>query len=702
MMRLTITASILALFACVGCRSTDSPPADSAQSPAIDAARLRDADRRPDEWIMDGRTYTAQRYSPLTQIDEHNVAELGLAWYDDLDTLRGVEATPLVANGVLYNTSAWNITTAYDARTGKVLWTYDPKVPRQWGRYACCEPVARGLALWDRHVIIATLDGRLISLDAATGVPTWTVRTFDESWPYSITGAPRVFDGKVVVGNGGADLGVRGFVSAYDASTGRKLWKFYLVPGDPAKGPDGEASDSVMPMAAKTWTGEWWKLGGGGTAWDSIAYDPKLKLVYVGTGNGSPDAQKHRSPQGGDNLFLCSIVALDAETGAYRWHYQETPAEDWDYTCTQSIVQATLQIGGRSRDVLLHAPKNGFFYVIDRRTGELLSANNFVPTNWATHVDVKTGRPVVNPAAHYGTDPVLITPGPGGGHNWFPMAFNPQTGLAYFPAYEHWLVYALDPDFQPKKFRSNSGWGGYTGEVLKKRMALQKEGDAREKAFLLAWDPVKQQAAWRVPLPRHGNGGVLTTAGNLVFEGTTHQTFAAFRATDGKLLWEYPTQSAPVAGPITYTIDAEQYVAVNAGWGGGAAQVERGIGTAQNRAAARLLVFKRGGKVQLPPLPEAPPVPNPPPLRASEDVVKRGATLFASTCAQCHGQLAIGGVKDLRHMDAATHAAFNDIVLKGLRVDKGMASFASLLTPDDVEAVHAYVISRANEDWGEK
>jgi quinohemoprotein ethanol dehydrogenase len=280
------------------------------------------------------------------------------------------------------------------------------------------------------------------------------------------------------------------------------------------------------------------------------------------------------------------------------------------------------------------------------------------------------------------------------------MAFNPVTQLAYFPAYEQWLVYALDPNFAPKKYRSNSGWGGYTGEALSKRIALQKAGNANEKAWLVAWDPVKQTAAWRVPLPRHGNGGVLTTAGNLVLEGTTRQTFAAFRATDGALLWEVPTQSAPVAGPITYLLAGEQYIAVNAGWGGGAAQVERGGGIAQNRAAARLLVFKRGGSVLLPPLPAAPAVPDPPPLRATEETVQRGAQLFASTCAQCHGALAVGGVKDLRFMNAETHAAFDDIVLKGVRAEKGMASFANLVSGDDVQAIHAYLISRANEDWG--
>jgi quinohemoprotein ethanol dehydrogenase len=673
----------------------------AAAAPApVDAARLRAADAEPGQWLMDGRNYLAQRYSPLKRIDASNVGRLGLAWYAELDTYRGVEATPLFVDGILYNTSAWNITTAYHARSGRKLWRFDPQVAREWGRYACCEPVARGLAFWKGKAIIATLDGRLIALNAKTGKPVWTVQTFEKDQPYSITGAPRVFDGKVVIGNAGADLGVRGFVSAWDADTGRFLWKFFLVPGDPAKGPDGAASDNVMAMAARTWSGEWWKLGGGGTAWDSIAYDPELQMVYVGTGNGSPDAQLHRSPLRGDNLFLCSIVALDANTGTYRWHFQEVPEEDWDYTCTQSIVQADLILDGKPRKVLMHAPKNGFFYVIDRTNGQFISARNHVPVTWTHGLDPVTGRPHVNAEAHYGVDPVLVAPGPGGAHNWFPMAYSPDTGLAYFPQYEHWFAYAIDPNFKPQPFRSNGGWGGYSGEALKKRLELQKLIDTRESAALIAWDPVKQEPRWRVPLPRHGNGGVLVTGGNLVFEGTTKQTFAAFRATDGATLWEMPVQSAPVAGPITYELDGEQYVAVNAGWGGGAAQVERGAGTAQHRASGRLLVFKLDARKRLPKLAPAAPIPNPPPLRASEQSVQTGAGVYARTCAQCHGALAAGGVKDLRQMTRETHAQFNDIVLKGLRVQKGMASFADLLSIEEVEAVHAYLIARANEDWG--
>lgn len=688
-----LLAGLLSLFLAVFTLQAGSPaiaqgPANLLTSPPAGA------------WPSDGRDYTAQRYSPLTQIDAQNVGQLGLAWYADLDTYRGVEGTPIYADGVLYNILAWNITSAYDAKTGKLLWTFDPKVPREYGRYACCEPVSRGLAMWNGKIIIATLDGRVIGLDAKTGKQLWSTQTFNHDMPYSITGAPRVFDGKVVVGQSGGDLGVRGFVIALDADSGKKLWKFFLAPGNPADGPDGEASDPIMEMARKTWHGEYWKLGGGANAWDSIAYDPANKLVFVGTGNGSPLSRYHRSQNKGDNLFVCSIVALHADTGAYAWHYQMVPGEDWDYTCTSSIISADLKIGGKMRQVIMQAPKNGFFYVIDRKTGKLISAETHVKVNWAFGIDKKTGRPIENPETRYGVDPVLVYPGPGGAHNWFPMAFSPRTKLAYFPSYQSGMVYALDPNFKPQPFRSNAGWGGYTGEAMQKRMKLMEQANADEKAWLTAYDPVKQTIAWQVPLPRHGNGGVFVTASDLVFEGTTKQTFAAFDAKSGKVLWEYPTQSAPVSGGITYELDGEQYVAINAGWGGGAAQIERGAGIELPRAPARLLVFKLGGTQQLPPLAKAAAIPNPPPLRASEASVAKGAELFANTCALCHGANAKGGVKDLRHMTMETHGKFNDIVLKGLYQDKGMASFADILKPEDAEAIHNYLIARANEDWG--
>lgn len=653
-------------------------------------------------WLSDGRTYAAQRYSPLTQINAGNVDKLGIAWYDDYDTYRGIEATPLYADGVLYNILAWNITIAYDARTGERLWTFDPEVPREMGRYACCEPVSRGLALWEDKVIIATLDGRVMALDRATGAPIWSTQTFDHEMPYTITGAPRVFDGKVVVGQSGGDLGVRGFAIALDVDTGAELWKFYLT-SNPTGEPDGAASDPVMPMVRETWSddGMWTELGGGANAWDSIAYDPELDLVYIGTGNGSPLAWQHRSNSEGDNLFICSIVALNASDGSYAWHYQMVPEEDWDYTCTSSIVSADLEIEGEMRKVIMQAPKNGFFYVLDRATGEVISAETYVKVNWARGIDPATGRPLINPETHYGTDPVLVYPGPGGAHNWFPMGYSPRTKLAYFPAYQSGMVYALDPDFEPTPFRSNAGWGGYSGEALEKRQQLMEQANADEKAWLVAYDPVRQRIAWRNELPRHGNGGVMITASDLVFEGTTHQTFAAFDARTGSQLWSFPIQSSPVAGPITYELDGEQYVAVNAGWGGGAAGVERSMGIDRARATARLVVFKLGGDVELPPLAMQEPIPSPPRLTATEAEVARGAQLYAQTCATCHGRNAVGGVADLRHTDAETHAQFKDIVLGGIFLDKGMASFADILSEEEVEDIHAYLIARANEDWGE-
>ena len=676
----------------------------TACAASSDLSQLVEVDRLASpgavEWPSDGRDYTAQRFSPLTQIDASNVNQLGLAWYDDLDTYRGVEATPIYSEGVLYNTLPFNVTIAYDARTGERLWTYDPQVPREMARYACCEPVSRGLAMWRDRIVIATLDGRLIALEKRTGKPVWTTQTFDHDMPYSITGAPRVFGDKVVVGQSGGDFGVRGFVAAYDAETGAKLWKFFLTPDNPANGPDGEASDGVMDWVRATWFGDkYWQLGGGANPWDSIAYDPEFDLVYVGTGNASPHSRYYRSANQGDNLFVCSIVALHAGTGEYAWHYQMNPGEEWDWTCTQSMISADLTIDGRPRKVLMQAPKNGFFYVLDRATGEFISAGAHVMQNWNLGFDAK-GRPVTSEAARYGFDPALVMPGPGGAHNWFPMAYSPRTKLAYFPAYQSGWVYSLQPDWKPQPFRSNSGWGGFTGEAAAKRAPLQEQANRVEKAWLTAWDPVKQQAVWQVELPRHGNGGVFVTASDLVFEGTTKQTFAAFDARTGRVLWEYPVQSAPVAGGITYMLDGVQYVAINAGWGGGAAQQEQGAGIELPRAKARLLVFKLGGTGQLPPLEATAAVPPPPPLRAPEAQVQRGAQLFAQTCAVCHGARAIGGVKDLRHMSADTHGKYNQIVLDGLYLEKGMASFADLLKLDDVEAIHAYLIARANEDWG--
>jgi quinohemoprotein ethanol dehydrogenase len=669
---------------------------------AVTNERLNAADSTADvgQWMSYGRTWDEQRFSPLTAINDTNVSRLGLAWYDDLNTYRGVQSTPLYVDGVLYNVSVWNVVTAYEATTGRKLWTYDPKVDRQWARLACCGPTSRGIAIWEGRVYIGALDGRLIAVNASNGRKAWEVQTLDTTQPYSITGAPRVFDGRVVIGNGGADYGVRGYVTAYDAKNGKKLWRFYTVPGDPSKGPDGEASDSVMAMAAKSWTGQWWQYGGGGTAWDSLVYDPKLNLVYIGTGNGSPHIQAFRSPGGGDNLFLCSIVAVKADTGEYVWHYQMVPNEQWDFTCTQPMMLADLPIGGRTRQVIMQAPKNGFFYVMDRATGELLSAKTYVPNLWATEIDMKTGRPIVNPESYVTTTPQLMTPTWMAAHSWHPMAFSPQTGLVYLSAQEQWVVQARLPDgeFRFAPWRSNSG--NNFGADPARRRELQKIADSREKGYLLAWNPVTQTEAFRVPYKYPGSGGVLATAGNLLVQGTIHRTVAIYKATDGTKLWESPVQTAPIAGPMTYAVNGVQYIAINAGWGGSPVAGLSAENPPVRFGPARLLVYKLDAKgVELPPMAPPSALPAPPPTRGTEEQIRTGRRIYGETCSRCHGDNAVGGLKDLRWMTPETRAQFNAIVLEGTRREKGMLGFKDVLKQADVDAVNAYLVARANEDY---
>src|SRR5688572_24712017 len=387
----------LGLCALVACGGSDtvtdnssetSPPtptpaeATPAQATfaAVNEQRLVNADAEPGQWMSTGRTYGEQHYSPLQQINRSNVGTLGLSWYADFNIPRGQESTPLVIDGVIYVTTAWSNVRAFDAATGATLWEFDSEVPRDWGSRACCDVVNRGAAAWNGKIFVGTIDGRMIAIDAETGTKVWETDTvISRDLSYSITGAPRVVKGKVVIGNGGAEYGVRGYVSAYDTETGALAWRFYTVPGDPSLGFENE----TMEMAAMTWNGEWWKLGGGGTVWDSMAYDPELDLLYIGTGNGSPWNQDIRSPGGGDNLFISSIVALKPESGEYVWHYQTTPGDTWDYTAAQHMILADLTIEGRARKVIMQAPKNGFFYVLDRSTGELISAGAFATMNWA-------------------------------------------------------------------------------------------------------------------------------------------------------------------------------------------------------------------------------------------------------------------------------------------------------------------------------
>ncbi|UVJ42032.1 PQQ-dependent dehydrogenase, methanol/ethanol family [Pseudomonas sp. LS1212] len=666
--------------------------------PAVDAAQVDQpaivaSEKDGSQWLSHGRTYDEQRFSPLKQITAENVGKLGLSWFIDLDNHRGLEATPLFSDGVLYASLSWSRAIAVDVSTGKVLWTFDPQIERGKARDACCDAVNRGVALWNGKVYIGTLDGRLIAIDAKTGKQVWSQQTTDNSKPYTITGAPRVVKGKVIIGTSGAEYGVRGYFSAYDAETGDMAWRFYTVPGDPNK----PYEHPELAEAAKTWKGdEYWKSGGGGTVWDGMAYDPELDLLYVGTGNGSPWNRELRSPGGGDNLYLSSILAVHPDSGKLAWHYQVTPGDSWDFTATQQITLATLEVDGKPRKVLMQAPKNGFFYVLDRETGKLLSAEKFGKVTWAEKIDLATGRPVEAPGVRYEKEPIVMWPSPFGAHSWHSMSYNPQTGLVYIPYQEIPGVYRNESkDFvQRKGFNTGAGFSDAT-EIPREAVS----------GALLAWDPVKQKEAWRVPYPHYWNGGTLSTAGNLVFQGTAAGDLLAYSADKGEKLWSFPAQTGIVAAPMTYSYKGEQYVAIMAGWGGvapligGDAALAPGVGN-----VSRLLVFKLGGQATLPPLPQkkvAAQTRIPKPVEAPATTLAAGQQLFGSYCSVCHGVGAVSGglVPDLRKSDEAHRNLFQQIVLDGVLRPLGMPSFKDTLTPDEVEKIKLYVMSREYADY---
>ena len=673
----------------------------ATQSP-VDANRLQNVDQEPGSWLSHGRSYAEARQSPLTQITPDNVDRLGLAWYFDTKTMRGLEASPLVIDGSLFTTTSWSQVFAHNAATGELLWKFDPQVPRAWGVNACCDVVNRGVAAWGNAVYVGTLDGRLIALDRVTGKVLWDVVTIDTDRPYTITGAPRAVKGNIIIGNGGADFGVRGYVSAYDAQTGELQWRFHTVPGNPNEPYESD----TMRRAADTWTGDvYWKTGGGGTVWDSMAFDPELNLLYIGVGNGSPWNRWVRSPLGGDNLFLSSIVALNPDSGDYVWHYQTTPGDSWDYTATQHMILADLEIAGEARKVLMQAPKNGFFYVVDRQTGELISADKYVNVTWASHVDLETGRPVLTEVADHSTSEQQTAPWALGGHNWQPMAFNSTTGLVYIPATEATQPYSTAVDFN---YRAggyfNLGQDGPIGkgfspdgipprllEVMVKKL-LQ--------GALVAWDPIAKKERFRIEQANSWNGGLLTTQSGLIFQGTGDKRFVAYNAETGEALWEVPTGTGIVAPPVSYEIDGVQYVAIMAGWGGAG-----GLALPQENnvnGTSRLLVYKLDGTAQHPledttlSMQEAPPS-----RRGSDESVQHGSDLYAEFCVRCHGPTfgAGGVVQDLRYISADTHEIFEEIVLRGAYTGLGMVSFADVLSESDARDLQNYLLNAANDTW---
>ena len=572
-------------------------------------AQLKD----PSEWLSYGRDYSETRYSPLDQINTGNVKTLGVAWRHSFAERQGLEGTPIMSDGVLYVTTDFSEVWAFDARTGQKLWSYIPDT-HYWQINTCCGPSNRGVAVWHGKVYVGALDGRLIALDAKTGQVVWTAQTFDKKYRYSITGAPRIVKGRVLIGNGGAEFGVRGYLSAYDAETGKLDWRFYLVPGEQEK--DGAASDEAMKIARPTWHGQWWKFGGGGTPWDSMAYDPELDLLYIGAGNGSPWNAEERSPGGGDNLFLGSVVAVRPETGKYVWHFQETPGDNWDFTSTQSIILADLTINGTPRKVLMHAPKNGYFYVLDRETGKFISGKPFGMMNWSTGLTAE-GRPIVAPAARYDLThkPFVQIPGAGGAHDWQPMAYSPKTGLVYIPQHDMFWTYVDGKNEVRSKYAFNTGQNyGTTGKPPSQQVgapstAIGAASLGAFKGYLEAWDPVQQKAVFKVDLGKPFDGGVLATGGDLVFQGTSEGWFNAYDDRTGQKVWSFYAQTGVLAAPMTYELDGQQYIALMAGWGGTMAG-SRSVSNGPNN----LLVFKLGGTVQLPPKPVYTPLPfNPPP-----------------------------------------------------------------------------------------
>jgi quinohemoprotein ethanol dehydrogenase len=666
------------------------------KSRVIDDARLATAAEHPGEWLTHGLNYNEDRYSLLSQINKNNVASLGLAWTTDLASKRGVEATPLISDGVMYLTGAWSVVFALDAKTGNQIWKFDPAVYHANAEKLCCDVVNRGVALYKGKVFVGTLDGRLIALNARDGELLWSVQTTDTDKPYSITGAPRVVDGKVIIGNGGAEFGVRGYITAYDPGTGKQIWRFYTVPGDPS----APFENKAMEDAAKTWSGEWYKYGGGGTAWDAMAYDPELKLLYVGTGNGSPWDRKYRSNGIGDNLYLSSILAINPDNGELAWYYQTTPGDSWDFTAAQHIILADLEIKGKKRKVLMQAPKNGFFYVIDRTNGKFISGDPFVYTNWAKKIDETTGRPIEEPGVHYETVNTDVSPNYNGGHNWQPMAFNPKLNLVYIPARENVTNYGRDTSWKYNHtgFGTGNGWNLAIGTDPTKPMRYDTATKKFPRGMLIAWNPVLRKEAWRLPQTADWNGGLLATATNLVFQGTAEGNFMCLDGSNGKTLWQVNLGGGILAPPVSYKIDDKQYISIAVGWGGG-------YGMKKKHApmqTGRVFTFALGGKEAMPEFNKAIqqviPATN---FSATAEEVAQGEKLFWKYCGTCHVVKDGGGgvAPDLAYSSLLANSdILLGVALNGALLSQGMPNFGDRLSEKDVLDIRKYVLTVANKE----
>jgi quinohemoprotein ethanol dehydrogenase len=707
----------------VGCRQQNEaspPPAMAAAgTPAaapppkaadVDAARLAAAD--PDQWFTPGRDADGTFYSPLKDIDAGNVGKLGFAWDYRLGTSRGQESTPLVIDGVMYATSNFGRVYALDAATGKEVWTYDPHIDGRWARYACCDAVNRGLAAFEGKLYVGAIDGWLHAIDARTGRLVWKADTLvgrDERKPYTITGAPQLAGDLVVIGNGGADFaGARGYVSAYDRESGALRWRFYTVPRDPAQGPQDQPH---LVAALKTWdTKHPWAAGSGGTVWDGMAYDPALNLVYIGTANAAPYDMKLGGRRGGDELYAASIIAVHAGDGSMAWYYQTTPGDRWDFDSTQKLVLADVDLGGQRRHVIMQADKNGFYYVLDRASGALVSASKFAYVSWARGIDPKSGRPLVDPSAEYDRGPALVFPSEVGAHSWQPMAYDPERAVTYISAQEggnvmietserraglvegQYTTPAFPPEaYDPIAMRSLYG-------VLPPLADLERpiKTNPASRGFLRAYSVKEHRVVWETQTATAWDGGVLATAGGLVFQGDANGNLNAYASDTGRRLASIPLGSSMMAAPMTYRVNGVQYVAITAGYGGGGVIT----GSPLDPASAayrygndgRIIALKIGGPP--PPLPHLrtdPPFPDLPARPTDEKQIAAGELLYNRYCSRCH-VMGRGNLPDLRRIEPATHALFSSIVLGGAYASKGMGRFDDVLSPADVDAIHAYVI----------
>ncbi len=711
-----LAATMLAALS--GCHRESSPAPTAAQPAPPGAARLnaeRLAAGEPDQWLTPGRDANGTYYSPLQDINTGNVGKLGFAWDYRLETRRGQESTPLVIDGVMYATSNFGRVYALDAASGEELWKYDPHIDGQWARYACCDAVNRGLVAFDGRLFVGALDGWLHALDARTGQRVWKVDTLigrSEHKPYTLTGAPLLAGDLIVVGNGGADFaGARGYVSAYDRKSGAFRWRFFTVPRNPAEGPQDQPH---LEAALKTWDPRHrWDAGSGGTAWDGMAYDPKLRLVYIGTANPAPYNMHLGGRQGGDELYAASIIAIHADDGSIAWYYQTTPGDRWDYDSTQKLILADIDLNGRRRQVLMQAAKNGFYYVLDRASGELLSARNFAFVNWTRGIDAATRRPIADPRADYDHGPALVFPSEAGAHSWQPMAYDPGRGLTFIPVVESGNVILetserraglvegqfTTPAFptelwDPKSMRSLYGELPPIG-----RLARGIGTNIASRGFLRAWSVTQHRVVWEAQTATGWDGGVLATGAGLVFQGDANGNLNAYAAGTGERLASIAMGSSMMAAPMTYRVSGTQYIAVVAGYGGGGviqgAPLDPASAAYRYGNDGRNIVLKIGGPP--PPLPAPrtdPPLAELPARPADAAQIAAGEVLYNRFCSRCH-VMGRGTLPDLRRLTTATHALFDSIVLGGAYTIKGMARFDDVLSPADAHAVHAYLIDQA-------